>query len=126
MNVVTIREPSEQIHIDTQQLNSNLASNIPEITGDRVFHMADAMAQVLGEAETNFLSGQNEQLIIGLAKISQLAQKFGFLTILHVAKDVEYAVRINDQVAASATLHRLLRIGEKSLYAIWDMPERFV
>lgn len=74
MNVVTIREPSEQIHIDTQQLNSNLASNIPEITGDRVFHMADAMAQVLGEAETNFLSGQNKQLIIGLAKISQLAQ----------------------------------------------------
>ena len=126
MNVVTIREPSEQIHIDTQQLNSNLASNIPEITGDRVFHMADPMAQVLGEAETNFLSGQNEQLIIGLAKISQLAQQFGFLTILHVAKDVEYAVRINDQVAASATLHRFLRIGEKSLYAIWDMPERFV
>lgn len=126
MNVVTIREPSEQIHIDTQQLNSNLASNKPEITGDRVFHMADAMAQVLGEAETNFLSGQNEQLIIGLAKISELAQQFGFLTILHVAKDVEYAVRINDKVAASATLHRLLRIGEKSLYAIWDMPERFV
>lgn len=54
MNVVTIREPSEQIHIDTQRLNSNLASNIPEITGDRVFHMADPMAQVLGEAETNF------------------------------------------------------------------------
>lgn len=126
MNVVTIREPSEQIHIGTQQLNYNLASNIPEITGDSVFHMADAMAQVLGEVETNFSSRENEQLIIGLAKISQLAQQFGFLTILHVAKDVEYAVRINDQVAASATLHRLLRIGEKSLYVIWDMPERFV
>jgi hypothetical protein len=91
-----------------------------------VIHLADSMAQALGEAETNFLNNRFDRLVSTVQKIATLAEMCGFISVRTVAGDVSDAVERNDAVAVSAIVHRLLRIGEKSLYAIWDLPEQFV
>jgi len=123
MNVLTIREP---IHIDTNRLGHHLKRSVEQDVSDHVFHLADTMAQALGEAETNFLNNCFDRLVSTVQKIATLAEMCGFISVRTVAGDVSHAVQRNDAVAVSATVHRLLRIGEKSLYAIWDLPEQFV
>jgi len=123
MNVLTIREP---IHIDTNRLGHHLKRSVEQDVSDHVFHLADTMAQALGEAETNFLNNRFDRLVSTVQKIATLAEMCGFISVRTVAGDVSHAVQRNDAVAVSATVHRLLRIGEKSLYAIWDLPEQFV
>jgi hypothetical protein len=126
MNVLTIREPIEAIHIDTNRLGHHLKRSVEQDVSDHVFHLADTMAQALGEAETNFLNNRFDRLVSTVQKIATLAEMCGFISVRTVAGDVTHAVQRNDAVAVSATVLRLLRIGEKSLYAIWDLPEQFV
>jgi hypothetical protein len=47
-------------------------------------------------------------------------------TLSRVADDVTKCIDAGDQVAIAATLARLLRIGERSLTAIWDMQDVIV
>lgn len=126
MNVLTIREPIEAIHIDTNRLGHHLKRSVEQDVSDHVFHLADTMAQALGEAETNFLNNRFDRLVSTVQKIATLAEMCEFISVRTVAGDVTHAVQRNDAVAVSATVLRLLRIGEKSLYAIWDLPEQFV
>ena len=100
--------------------------SVEQDVSDHVFHLADTMAQALGEAETNFLNNRFDRLVSTVQKIETLAEMCGFISVRTVAGDVSHAVQRNDAVAVSATVHRFLRIGEKSLYAIWDLPEQFV
>ena len=126
MNVLTILEPIEAIHIDTNRLGHHLKRSVEQDVSDDVFHLADTMAQALGEVETNFLNNRFDRLVSTVQKIATLAEMCGFISVRTVAGDVTHAVQRNDAVAVSATVLRLLRIGEKSLYAIWDLPEQFV
>jgi hypothetical protein len=43
-----------------------------------------------------------------------------------VARDVLTTLHQTDFVALGAVLTRLLRVGEQSLYAIWDLPRKSV
>ncbi|MFK7867816.1 MAG: hypothetical protein AB8B58_01110 [Roseobacter sp.] len=52
-----------------------------------------------------------------------IAEQIGMHVLARVAKDVISAVDTQDGVAIAATLARLLRIGEQSLTAIWDLQD---
>lgn len=52
-----------------------------------------------------------------------IADQIGMHVLARVAKDVIAAVDSQDGVAIAATLARLLRIGEQSLTAIWDLQD---
>jgi len=41
-----------------------------------------------------------------------------------VARDVQNCIEVYDPVALSGTMSRLLRMGEQSLTAIWDLQDR--
>lgn len=43
--------------------------------------------------------------------------------LARVAGDVTRAIDANDAVATAATLARLLRVGERSLTAVWDLQD---
>jgi hypothetical protein len=43
--------------------------------------------------------------------------------VSQVAEDVILSIDRSDDTAVAATLSRLLRIGERSLTAIWDMQD---
>lgn len=52
--------------------------------------------------------------------IAEVAGKIGLTGLSRVAMDVEYCLNFDDHPARAATLARMIRIGEKSLTAIWD------
>ena len=89
---------------------------------DLIFDVVEDIARILGCAETQYLKTDYDNLRESLDSIETLAQKFGFRHLLRVAKDVKLCVEGNDFVAVSSTFQRLLRVGEQSFFAIWDMP----
>lgn len=55
--------------------------------------------------------------------LSAIADQIGMVALARVALDVCHCVDQGDEVALSATLARLLRTGDTSLTAIWDLQE---
>ncbi|KUJ73281.1 hypothetical protein AVO45_16170 [Ruegeria marisrubri] len=64
---------------------------------------------------------------VGLRKSARslvaIAEQIGMSALARVANDVTGAVDSGDHVAASATLFRLIRVGERSLAAVWDQQD---
>ncbi len=52
-----------------------------------------------------------------------IAEQIGMVVLARVAGDVIEAVDNGDTPAVAATLARLIRIGESSLTAIWDLQD---
>lgn len=52
-----------------------------------------------------------------------ISDQIGMSVLADVARDVTNALDCDDHVAVSATLFRLIRIGERSLTAVWDLRD---
>lgn len=52
-----------------------------------------------------------------------ISDQIGMTALARVADDVGQAIRSGDQAAVAATVFRLMRIGEKSLTAVWDQRD---
>lgn len=52
-----------------------------------------------------------------------IAEQIGMNTLARVAGDVTSAADTGDRAATAATLFRLIRIGERSLTAVWDLQD---
>ncbi|MCF6234293.1 MAG: hypothetical protein L3J36_14510 [Rhodobacteraceae bacterium] len=52
-----------------------------------------------------------------------IADQIGMTALARVAGDVTYAIDSIDTPAVGATLFRLLRVGERSLTAVWDLQD---
>lgn len=52
-----------------------------------------------------------------------ISDQIGMTTLARVARDVIEAIDADDPIAMGATLFRLMRIGERSLTAVWDMQD---
>ena len=59
----------------------------------------------------------------GARSIVAISDQLGMNTLAQVAGDVTGSIDTCDPVAVSATLTRLLRTGERSLTAIWDLQD---
>lgn len=95
--------------------------------GDRgaetmVSNTMEAMALLLAEMEEQYESGDTWQIGRSARRLARLAEAVGMTTLARVAGDVETCAGRSDMVAFAATWSRLLRIAERSLTAIWDMP----
>lgn len=52
-----------------------------------------------------------------------IADQVGMTALARIAADVTRAVDADDDPAMAATLFRLIRIGERSLTAVWDLQD---
>ena len=60
------------------------------------------------------------------AEIADSASKIGMATLARVARDVDIVMARQDMAAIGATLARLRRVGERSVYAIYDIEDMSV
>ncbi len=64
---------------------------------------------------------------VGLRKCARslvaISEQIGMTALARVAGDVANTVDAGDAVATGATLGRLIRVGERSLTAIWDQQD---
>lgn len=59
----------------------------------------------------------------GAAEMADLAGQVGMVLLAQVARDLAACAARRDRISQSAVLARLLRIGERSLTAVWDLQD---
>ena len=122
MTIVTMMERKECVEIDQAQLFQQFNLEADRDRHDLIFDVVEDIAKILGRAEAQYLKMDYNDLCESLDNIITLGRKFGFGRLSRVAQDVQACVDANHFVAVSSTFQRLLRVGEQSLFAIWDMP----
>ena len=122
MTIVTMMERKECVEIDQAQLFQQFNLQADRDRHDLIFDVVEDIARTLGRAETQYLKTDYDDLRDSLDSVVTLGRQFGFEHLSRVAQDLKSCVDGNDLVAVSSTFQRLLRVGEQSLFAIWDMP----
>lgn len=62
-------------------------------------------------------------LLVPARHLAVASDRIGMATLARVARDVLACVRSGDSVALAAIHARLLRVGERSIHAIWDLED---
>ena len=122
MTIVTMMERKECVAIDQAQLFQQFNLPADRDRHDLIFDIVEDIARILGRQGTQYLKIDYDNLRDSVDSVASQAQKFGFRHLSRVAQDVKLCVDGNDLFAESSTFQRLLRVGEQSLFAIWDMP----
>ena len=115
-------ERKECVEIDQAQLFQQFNLPADRDRHDLIFDIVEDIARILGRQGLQYLKIDYDNLRDSVDSVASQAQKFGFRHLSRVAQDVKLCVDGNDLVAESSTFQRLLRVGEQSLFAIWDMP----
>ena len=122
MQVLQIR-PVEQVRVDQDRLGA-LYSQLGEAGAEDVVCRAlEELAQRLSRCEALFLDAAWPELRKNARSLIAISEQIGMSALAHVAGDVTRCIDQCDHTAVAATLSRLLRIGERSLMAVWDAPE---
>lgn len=90
---------------------------------DVVCRAIEELAVRLSHCEQDWRAGRRAELAKRARSLIAISDQIGMTALARVAGDVVAAQGVNDPAAQSATLFRLIRIGEKSLTAVWDQQD---
>ncbi|KIN63091.1 hypothetical protein Z946_1954 [Sulfitobacter noctilucicola] len=122
MQVLQIN-PVEQVSVDQDRLGA-LYSQLGEAGAEDVVCRAlEELSLRLSHSEALFRESAWSELRKNTRSLIAIAEQIGMKALSHVAGDVTYSIDRSDTVAVAATLSRLLRIGERSLTAVWDIQD---
>lgn len=123
MNDIVKIRLAEQIQLDQVRLGA-LYAQLGESGADDVISRAmEELAVRLAQCDTLWRAGNLVQLRKHARSLIAIADQIGMHRLAQVAGDVMICLDNDDEVAVVATLSRMLRIGERSLSAIWAMED---
>jgi len=115
--------PMEQVRVDADQL-SGLYANLGEMAAeDIVCRAMEELALRLSHCDRLFRNNDLAELRKSSRSLIAISDQIGMNKLARVAADVTECIDANDTIALAATFARLLRIGEGSLTAIWDLQD---
>lgn len=124
MGVTLVYEirPSERIVIDPAALEVLFRR-----LGDRgaeafVMRTVEAISDILAEVDGLIRSGRLQEIAPKAQQVSRLSLDIGLTSLARVARDMGIAARGGDLVAHRAVWERLVRIGDRSLAQVWELP----
>ncbi|MFK7834626.1 MAG: hypothetical protein AB8B60_00265 [Sulfitobacter sp.] len=122
MQVLQIK-PLETVVVDQERLGA-LYSQLGEAGAEDVVCRAlEELALRLSHCETLYREACWTDLRKNTRSLIAIADQIGMSALSQVAGDVTHCIDRNDMVAVTATLSRLLRVGERSLTAVWNIPD---
>ncbi|MGJ8617004.1 MAG: hypothetical protein ACSHWS_09185 [Sulfitobacter sp.] len=122
MQVLQIR-PMEQVKVDQERLGA-LYSQLGEAGAEDVVCRAlEELALRMSHCNRLYRAQSWPELRKNTRSLIAIADQIGMQRLSQVAADVMQCIDASDTNALAATLSRLLRIGERSLTAIWDMQD---
>ena len=83
----------------------------------------EELAVRLSSLEECHRAGRAEMVRKGAKSLIAIADQIGMQSLARVAGDVRDCADRGDGVALAATLRRLVRIGDRSLTAVWDLQD---
>ena len=116
-------KPFEQVVLDQDRLSALYAELGPVGAEDVVCRAMEELAQRLGRCDTLYHDSDWTGLRKNTRSLIAIAEQVGMFTLATVAADVTACIDRSDEVALAATLSRLIRTGERSLTAVWDMHD---
>ena len=124
MEHVKLDLPDEHSCLDIKLLLSicrNLA--VPQ-AAELLCREIEQLAAHLTECQKGYAKSEYGFVRQKLDELEAFSKLIGLPVLERVARDVQSCIEVYDPVALSATMSRLLRMGEQSLTAIWDLQER--
>ncbi|MEM6275829.1 MAG: hypothetical protein AAF714_02690 [Pseudomonadota bacterium] len=123
MENVIVLAHDEAVRMDGRALAA-LQGQLGEAGAEGVVNRAmEEMANRLSLIERCYFQGETDALWKSTKGLIDIAEQIGLETLADAARAVADCAKGHDAVALAAVLNRLIRLGDRSLTAVWDMPE---
>lgn len=119
MHVMRLR-PQERVAVDQERLGALYAQLGVSGAEDVVCRAMEDLALRLSHCDRLYRAQDHAELRKTARGLIAIADQVGMQLLSQIAADVTVSIDHNDTVALAATLSRLLRVGDRSLTAIWD------
>ncbi len=122
MQVLQIK-PMESVSVDQERLGALYSQLGQSGAEDVVCRALEELALRLSHCDALFREGPWTELRKNTRSLIAIADQIGMHALSHVASDVTHCIDQRNHVAIAATLSRLIRVGERSLTAVWDIQD---
>lgn len=120
MAQVTTLAMWEQVRVDTRRV-AGIVNELGETSARNVIELAlEQLAAKLTAVDQALDQGDLAQAAADADRVARLAWQIGLLSLAGVAMDLGSCADRGDRVALAAVQARLMRVGNRSLTAIWD------
>ena len=123
MERVTLLAYSEPVRVEPEQLNGLYTQLGISGAEDVVCRAMEEIALRMNRMVRQFAEDKLDELRKSARSLVGIADQIGLIGLSSVAGDVTNCIDDGDHVALSAVLNRFLRVGERSLSAIWELQD---
>ena len=123
MTNVTQLRLSEHVQVDHQRLDTLYSEMDPVSAEDMVCRAMEELALRMAQCDRLFRAADTDGLQKSSKSLIAIADQIGMNVMSRVARDVAVCARTDNPVALAATMSRLMRTGEESLSAIWNLQD---
>lgn len=121
MNDVVALRLEEPVRLDRDQLEI-LFLRLGASGADQVVNQAmEDLAVELARVEKNHRAGRIEEVRGGVRQLVTIGQQVGMTSLARIGRDALELIDGFDGAAYCAVIARLVRVGESSLVAVWDL-----
>ncbi|RJL03987.1 hypothetical protein D3P06_09870 [Paracoccus aestuarii] len=111
---------SEHVRVDSRRV-AEIVAELGETAAQHVIGLAlEQLASALASVDAALQDGRMAEAVAHAERMSRLAWQIGLLSLAGVAMDLGSIAERGDMAALAAIRARLLRVGNRSLTAIWD------
>jgi len=123
VKIIADLRPEEGVRLDPDRLVA-LYVELGKTGAEQVISAAmEELAVQISAAQVAASQGAVADLAPAVRALARLAAQVGMTSLSRVAEDVAQCAARGDLVGQSATLARLVRIGDRSLTAVWDLQD---
>lgn len=123
LNSVTQIRLAEPVRVDHDRLGALYSEMGHAGAEDVVCRAMEELALRMAHCDRLMRHAQYDDLRKSARSLIAIADQIGMSLLARVARDVMTCVDVGDHVALAATVGRLMRTGEGSLTAIWDLQD---
>ncbi|WP_170481270.1 hypothetical protein [Ruegeria arenilitoris] len=121
-NIITL-EQKESVRLDPDRLNVLYRQLGDANATDVLSRTIEELALRISNCEQHWRQRNWANLRKCVRSLVGISDQVGMTALARVAEDVSHTIDAGDAVATGATLRRLIRVGERSLTAVWDQKD---
>lgn len=112
----------ERVVIDTTRLDELFQQLGPREAESYVMDRVEEISEHLADFEWQYRQGSLATIAREARVVSKLASDIGLTSLARVVRDLGVSATQDDMVAFRAVWQRLVRIGDRSLAQVWEVP----
>lgn len=120
---VAMLSPNEKPGLDPERLEGLYERLGAQEGEDMLCRAMEELAFRLGQADRLYDQADFNEMRDCTRALGAIADQIGMMALSRISNDVVQCIDDGDPVALAATLARMARVGERSLYAVWDLQD---